>query len=56
MRINIQSVQQAIQISEFENTKFLEIALTHPSRIYESSINHQQKDEQKREYRRCLHR
>ncbi|MBD2452393.1 hypothetical protein H6G76_35920 [Nostoc sp. FACHB-152] len=52
MKINTQAVQQAIQISDFKNPNLLEIALTHPSRIYESHINRQQQDEQAREYRR----
>lgn len=46
MIINIQTVQQAIQIFEFEKTDLLEIALTHPSRIYEVYMDRQQQNEQ----------
>ncbi|MBD2692166.1 ribonuclease III domain-containing protein [Anabaena catenula] len=52
MSINIDSVKQVIGIPDFQKTELLESALTHPSRIYETNKNQQQKDQQEREYRR----
>ena len=52
MSINIETVQKAICIHNFKRTDLLEIALTHPSRIYENSKNRQQQDKQERDYRR----
>ena len=51
--MNIEAVKKAISIPDFKQTQLLEIALTHPSRIYENSnLTTQQKDSQEREYRR----
>ncbi|MBW4543944.1 MAG: hypothetical protein KME25_05815 [Symplocastrum torsivum CPER-KK1] len=51
--MNIEAVKKAIGIPDFKQTQLLEIALTHPSRIYENSnLTTQQKDAQEREYRR----
>jgi len=53
MDINIEAVKKAINIAEFKHTELLEIALTHPSYIYEDrNLNSQQKDKQKCDYRR----
>ncbi|MEH1933114.1 MAG: ribonuclease III domain-containing protein [Nostoc sp.] len=52
MSIDIETVQQAISIPDFKRTDLLEIALTHPSQIYENSNNRQQQDKQERDYRR----
>ena len=52
MSINIEAVQQAICIPNFKKIDLLEIALTHPSQIYENSNNRQQQDKQERNYRR----
>jgi dsRNA-specific ribonuclease len=51
--MSIETVKQAIGIPNFKKTELLEIALTHPSYIYENNnLNQLQKDQQKREYRR----
>ncbi|HEY9597825.1 MAG TPA: ribonuclease III domain-containing protein, partial [Cyanophyceae cyanobacterium] len=51
--MNIETVKQAIGIPNFKKTELLEIALTHPSYIYENqSLNRQQQDLQERKYRR----
>jgi dsRNA-specific ribonuclease len=51
--MSIETVKQAIGIPEFKKTELLEIALTHPSYIYENnSLNRQQQDRQERKYRR----
>jgi dsRNA-specific ribonuclease len=51
--IDIEAVKKAISIPEFTRTDLLEIALTHPSKIYQNdNLNQQQQDQQKREYRR----
>lgn len=52
MSIDIEKVQEAICIPNFKRTDLLEIALTHPSRIYENYNNRQQQDKQERDYRR----
>lgn len=53
MSINIEAVKGAIAIPDFKQTNILEIALTHPSYIYENhNLNRQQQDLQEREYRR----
>ena len=52
MSIDIETVQEAICIPNFKRTDLLEIALTHPSRIYENYKNRQQQDKQERDYRR----
>lgn len=54
MSIDIEAVKKAIGIPEFTRTDLLEIALTHPSKIYQNddNLNRQQQDQQKREYRR----
>jgi dsRNA-specific ribonuclease len=53
LNMNIETVKQAIGILNFKKTELLEIALTHPSYIYENNnLNQLQKDQQKREYRR----
>jgi dsRNA-specific ribonuclease len=52
--IDIEAVKKAIGIREFTRTDLLEIALTHPSKIYQNddNLNRQQQDQQEREYRR----
>ena len=51
--MNIEAVKKAISIPDFKQTQLLEIALTHPSRIYENiNLSTQKKDAQEREYRR----
>jgi len=51
--MSIETVKKAIYIPDFKKTELLEIALTHPSYIYENNnLNQLQKDQQKREYRR----
>lgn len=53
MDINIEAVKKAINIANFNHTELLEIALTHPSYIYEDrNLNSQQKDKQECDYRR----
>lgn len=52
MNIDIETVQKKIGIPNFKRTDLLEIALTHPSRIYENYNNRQQQDRQERDYRR----
>ncbi len=51
--VDFEAVKEAIGISEFKQTQLLEIALTHPSRIYENiNLTQEQKGLQEREYRR----
>jgi dsRNA-specific ribonuclease len=51
--LDIEAVKKAIGIPDFKQTQLLEIALTHPSRIYENiNLTQHQKDVQEREYRR----
>lgn len=53
MAIDIDAVKKIIAIPDFNQTKLLEIALTHSSYIYENTkLNGQQQDLQEREYRR----
>jgi dsRNA-specific ribonuclease len=53
MIVNIEAVKNAIGIADFNRTDLLEIALTHPSYIYENqNLNRQQQIQQEREYRR----
>ncbi|HEY9778583.1 MAG TPA: ribonuclease III domain-containing protein [Leptolyngbyaceae cyanobacterium] len=53
MTIDIEAVKKAIRIPEFTRTDLLEIALTHPSKIYENNhLNRQQQEQQECEYRR----
>lgn len=53
MSVNIEAVKNAIGIADFNRTDLLEIALTHPSHIYEDqNLNRQQQVQQEREYRR----
>lgn len=53
MNIDIEAVKKAIAIPDFNQTKLLEIALTHSSYIYENTkLKRQQQDLQEREYRR----
>ncbi len=52
MSIDIEAVKKAIAIADFNQTKLLKIALTHPSRIYEDNLTQQEKNLQEREYRR----
>ncbi|MEH2283332.1 MAG: ribonuclease III domain-containing protein [Nostoc sp.] len=52
MNIDIETVQKKIGIPNFKRTDLLEIALTHPSRIYENYNNRQEQDRQERDYRR----
>jgi dsRNA-specific ribonuclease len=53
MDINIEAVKKAINIANFNHTELLEIALTHPSYIYEDrNLNSQHKDKQECDYRR----
>jgi dsRNA-specific ribonuclease len=51
--LDIEAAKKVLNISNFKQTQLLEIALTHPSRIYENlNLTQQQKDAQEREYRR----
>lgn len=51
--IDIEAVKKAITIPEFTHTDLLEIALTHPSKIYENdNLKRQHQERQEREYRR----
>jgi dsRNA-specific ribonuclease len=51
--LDIETVKKAIDIPEFTRTDLLEIALTHPSKIYQNgNLTQQQKALQEREYRR----
>lgn len=51
--IDIKAVKKAIGITDFNQTRLLEIALTHPSRIYENiDMTQEQKALKEREYRR----
>lgn len=53
MKIDIEAVIGAIAIPNFPERELLEIALTHPSYIYENNeLNRQQKDLQELKYRR----
>lgn len=53
MSLDIEAVKKAIGIPEFTRTDLLEIALTHPSKVYEyKNLNRQQQERQEREYRR----
>lgn len=53
MSLNIEVIKKVIGIPNFEQIDLLQIALTHPSYIYENpSLNRQQKDLQELEYRR----
>ena len=51
--MSIETVKQAIGIPNLKKTELLEIALTHPSYIYENnSLERRDKDLQERKYRR----
>ncbi len=51
--MSIETVKKAIHIPDFRKTELLEIALTHPSKIYENrNLNRQQQERQEREYTR----
>ena len=51
--MSMETVKQAMGIPNFKKTELLEIALTHPSYIYENNnLNRQQQDLQERNYRR----
>lgn len=53
MSLDIEAVKKAIGIREFTRTDLLEIALTHPSKIFENNnLNRQQQEQQECEYRR----
>lgn len=53
MSLDIEAIKKQIDIPEFTRTDLLEIALTHPSFIYQNdNLNRQQQDNQEREYRR----
>lgn len=53
MSLNIEAIKIVIGIPNFKQIDLLQIALTHPSYIYEnSSLNRQQQEWQEREYRR----
>jgi ribonuclease III len=51
----IQAFIKVINIPDFRDIKLLEIALTHPSYIYELNIDRQSKDLQEKNYRRLAH-
>lgn len=51
--IDIEAIKEEINILNFKRTDLLEVALTHPSYLYEQQLlTQKQKDSQKREYRR----
>lgn len=53
MSLDIETVKKAIGIPKLTRTDLLEIALTHPSKIYENrNLNRQQQERQECEYRR----
>ena len=53
MSLDIETVKKAIGIPKLTRTDLLEIALTHPSKIYENcKLTQEQKALQEREYRR----
>ena len=53
MSLDIETVKKAIGIPKLTRTDLLEIALTHPSKIYENrNLNRQQQQLQECEYRR----
>ena len=53
MNANIETLKKVIGIPNFKKTDLLDIALTHPSYIYENNtLNRQQQDLQEQEYRR----
>jgi dsRNA-specific ribonuclease len=53
MTIDLEAVRGAIALPDFPESELLEIALTHPSYIYENNqLNRQQKDLQELKYRR----
>jgi dsRNA-specific ribonuclease len=53
MGVNLEEVKVAIALPNFQQTALLEIALTHPSYIYEDlKLNREQKDQKERQYRR----
>ncbi len=53
MGVNLEAVKVAIALPNFQQTALLEIALTHPSYIYEDSkLNREQQDQKERQYRR----
>ncbi|MEQ8382568.1 MAG: ribonuclease III domain-containing protein [Coleofasciculus sp. A1-SPW-01] len=53
MDINIEAVKKAINIADFNHTELLEVALTHPSYIFEDrNLDKQQQVKQERDYRR----
>ena len=51
----IQAFIQVIGISDFDEKELLEIALTHPSYIYESNADRETKDLQEKVYKRLAH-
>jgi len=53
MGVNLEAVKSAITLPNFQQTALLEIALTHPSYIYDDlNLNRQQQDQQELQYRR----
>jgi len=53
MGVNLEAVKVAIALPNFHQTALLEIALTHPSYIYEDlKLNREQQDQKERQYRR----
>jgi dsRNA-specific ribonuclease len=53
MSINIEAIEKVIGIPNFKRIDLLQVALTHPSYIYENRLlNRQQQERQEREYRR----
>ncbi|MEO8891525.1 MAG: ribonuclease III domain-containing protein [Coleofasciculaceae cyanobacterium] len=53
MSINIEAIKKVIGIPNFKQIDLLQVALTHPSYIYENRVlNRQQQDLQERKYRR----
>lgn len=55
-KLRLEAAIQAIGIPRFERIDLLEIALTHPSYVYEKlETSTTQKNEQEREYRRLAH-
>jgi dsRNA-specific ribonuclease len=53
MSVNFEAIEKVIGISNFKRIDLLQIALTHPSSVYENTnLNRQQQELQEKEYRR----
>ncbi len=55
MSFNLQQIATALKFLDGQLGSNLEIALTHPSYLYEQRLTRNEKDEQERDYRRLAH-